>query len=410
MLVSIIITNYNYSKYLHRCVRSCLKQTLDDDKIEIILVDDNSTDNSIDVAKDYIKLPNFKIISMKKNMGVAYCSNIGLKNAKGKFVVRVDSDDYVTKEFTNFLSYYLIENAHILGVACDYYHIDDNEKKIKHISSKEFPVSCGIMYNKKKLLKFGGYNPKYFHREEEELRLRLGKKYIVHNLNLPLYRYRLHKNNKTKSNNYKDVYRRKIENSKKKKKKLFLSKNKLSKNIIAIIPARIGSKRLKNKNIYPLNGKPMIYWAIKAAKDSSLIKKTYVSSESKKILKIAKKYGAEKILRPKSLAKDNTYKIYAIRHAVEKIVKKTKNKPTIIVSLQANSPNVTTEDIDNSIIKLVNNNKNEIITIDKNLNQNAAIRTMKYNTVFQKSLSTYLGCIITDSADIHTIKDINKLK
>ena len=222
MLVSIIITNYNYSKYLHRCLRSCLKQTLDDDKIEIILVDDNSTDNSIDVAKDYIKLPNFKIISMKKNMGVAYCSNIGLKNAKGKFVVRVDSDDYVTKEFTNFLSYYLIENAHILGVACDYYHIDDNEKKIKHISSKEFPVSCGIMYNKKKLLKFGGYNPKYFHREEEELRLRLGKKYIVHNLNLPLYRYRLHKNNKTKSNNYKDVYRRKIENSKKKKKKFFL--------------------------------------------------------------------------------------------------------------------------------------------------------------------------------------------
>ena len=149
MLVSIIITNYNYSKYLHRCIRSCLKQSLDDNKFEIILVDDNSTDNSIEIAMDYIKLPNFKLISLKKNMGVAYCSNIGIKKAKGKYVIRVDSDDYVTNEFANFLSYYLNENSNILGVSCDYYLVNDEEKKIKHISATKYPVSCGIMYNKK---------------------------------------------------------------------------------------------------------------------------------------------------------------------------------------------------------------------------------------------------------------------
>ena len=410
MLVSIIITNYNYSKYLHRCIRSCLKQSLDDDKFEIILVDDKSTDNSVNLAQDYIKLPNFKLIVSKKNKGVAYCSNLGLNKAKGKYVVRVDSDDYVTKEFSNFLSYYLVENPNILGVSCDYYHVDDNEKKIKHISAKENPVSCGIMYDRKKLLRLGGYNPKFIHREEEELRVRLADKYNVHNIALPLYRYRMHKSNKTKSKNYKDEYKNKIINKKNIIKKNIISKSKFSKNITVIIPARSGSIRLKNKNIYPISGKPMLYWAINAAKNSKLVKNVYVSSENKKYLQISKNFGAKTILRPVRLSLNKVFKMQVIEHAVLEILKKTKKKPTIVVSLQANSPDITTEDIDNSIIKLIKQNKNEIISIDSNFNQNSAIRTMKYETVFQKSLSTYLGCIMTNSSDIHNKSDIKKLK
>ena len=57
------------------------------------------------------------------------------------------------------------------------------------------------MYNKKKILKLGLYNNKFKHREEEELRKRLGKKYILKNLNKTLYYYRMHKNNKTKNKN-----------------------------------------------------------------------------------------------------------------------------------------------------------------------------------------------------------------
>ncbi len=410
MLVSIIITNYNYSKYLHRSIRSCLKQTINDDDLEVILVDDNSSDKSLGIAKDYEKLPNFKVISTKKNMGVAYCSNLGLKNSKGKFVVRVDSDDYVTKEFANFLSYYLIENPSILGVACDYYHVDDNEKKINHLSAKTNPVSCGIMYNKKKLINLGGYNSKYLHREEEELRVRLGNKYKIHYLNIPLYRYRMHKSNKTKSNNYKELYREKIEKQKSILKKKLITGQKISKNIVAIIPARAGSKRLKNKNIYPINGRPMIYWSIKASKLSSLVNKTYVSSESEKILNLSKKFGAIPIRRSKKLSKDNIYKIDVIKNAVEIIEKRTKKKPTIIVSLQANSPNVTTEDIDNTIVKLIKNKKKEIISVDKNLNQNAAIRTIKYDALFENTLSTHFGCLITNSIDIHTKKDIKNFR
>ena len=154
----------------------------------------------------------------------------------------------------------------------------------------------------------------------------------------------------------------------------------------------------------------MIYWIINAALNSCLINSTYVTSESDKILKISKKYGAKIIKRPKNLSGNNIFKIDAIKHAVKEIVKKTKKKPTLIISLQANSPNTTSEEIDDSILKLIKFKKNELISIDKNYNQNAAIRTMKYDTVFQKTLSTYLGCLITDSSDIHNLKDLKKLE
>ncbi len=409
MLASIIITNYNYGNYLHRCIRSCLNQSLPADQFEIIVVDDSSNDNSDNIIEEYKSLPNFTYIKNKKNFGVAKSSNNAIRKSKGKFIVRVDSDDYVTREFTNILSYYLLENPEYLGAACDYYLVNDNGKKLVRLSSKKNPVSCGIMYNKKKLLKAGLYNPKFKHREEEELKIRLGTKYKIHHTNLPLYRYRMHRSNKTKTKDYSDKFKSKINNLKRNNFFKKYKNAKLLKNIAIIIPARIGSKRLKNKNIFKFKNKPMIFWAINAAKNIFLKSNTYVSSDSSKILKIAKTYGVKTIKRPKDLAKDKTFKIDVIRHAVNVIERKIKRKLNLIISLQANSPEVMPEDIENTLIHLVKYKRQEVISIDSNNNANAAIRTMKREAVFQKSLSTHLGCVETDISDIHTLNDINKI-
>ena len=96
------------------------------------------------------------------------------------------------------------------------------------------------------------------------------------------------------------------------------------KKIIAIIPARGGSKSIKNKNIANLFGKPLIYHSIKTAKDSKLIQKIIVSTDSNKIRSIALKYGAEvPFLRPKKLAKDSSKDFGVINHAI-KWLEKTK--------------------------------------------------------------------------------------
>ena len=151
----------------------------------------------------------------------------------------------------------------------------------------------------------------------------------------------------------------------------------------------------------------MIYWTIKAAKESGLVHYVYVSSENKKILKLSKKFGAKILLRPKHLSKDDVPKWDVIKYSLNQISKKF--KPDIVISLQANSPNVSCYDITNCLYALRKYNRNEIMSLDKNLMQNSAIRAVKYNYAFQNSLSTFSGGVINNAADIHFKSDLKKI-
>ena len=159
---------------------------------------------------------------------------------------------------------------------------------------------------------------------------------------------------------------------------------------VCIIPARGNSKRLKEKNIYKVWNKPMIFWSMNAAKKSKYIKNIYVSSENDKILKIAKNLKVKTIIRPEILSDDKVFKMDVIAHATKYIERKY-GKPDIVVSIQANSPEISVKDIDGAIKHMIKYDRHEVVSVDNNGNQNAAIRTMLYNTVFQRTLSTKVG-------------------
>lgn len=109
--------------------------------------------------------------------------------------------------------------------------------------------------------------------------------------------------------------------------------------IISIIPARSGSKGIKNKNIVKINSKPLIYFTIKQSLKTKLIQRTIVSTDSKKIAKISRKYGAEvPFLRPKSISND-TAKDYSFFSHLIKWLKKNENyTPDLIVQLRPTQP------------------------------------------------------------------------
>ena len=196
--VSIIITNYNYGKFLARSIRSCISQR--NVKNEVIVVDDCSTDNSLEVLEPFKK--DITIIENKKNLGVAGSSNAGIKAAKGQFVIRVDADDFVNKDMSYFMKTYFEANHDAFCVSCDYYLINNHEEVIERKYAEKDNISCGIMYRRDLLLQFGGYDDSMRHREEEELRKRLGEFYKIHHLKIPFYRYRMHNSNKTKEPEY----------------------------------------------------------------------------------------------------------------------------------------------------------------------------------------------------------------
>lgn len=92
---------------------------------------------------------------------------------------------------------------------------------------------------------------------------------------------------------------------------------------LCVIPAKLLSKRLPMKNIKVLFGKPVIYYSIKTALKSKLFSKVFVSTDSHKIAKLSKKYGADtSFLRPKSLTKINTPIVDVVKYAIKKFEKK----------------------------------------------------------------------------------------
>lgn len=119
-----------------------------------------------------------------------------------------------------------------------------------------------------------------------------------------------------------------------------------SRQIICLIPARGGSKGLKRKNIKLFAGEPLIAHTIKAAINSKLIDKVYVSTEDEEISQISKKYGSLVIKRPKELARDETKTIEVLIDFLNTL---NLNNDKIIILLQPTSPLRTTEDIDNAI-------------------------------------------------------------
>tara|TARA_B100001989_G_C24540681_1_gene467393 strand:- start:1914 stop:2624 length:711 start_codon:yes stop_codon:yes gene_type:complete len=138
------------------------------------------------------------------------------------------------------------------------------------------------------------------------------------------------------------------------------------KNILCIILARGGSKGVKNKNIKTLNNYPLIYYTIREAKKSKVFSKIIVSTEDKKIKKIAQKYGAEvPFLRPKNLAKDSSRAIDAIYYTFKKSEKIYGQRFDYIIELMCTNPLKKAKHIKDVAIKQILTNADSVIAVTK---------------------------------------------
>jgi CMP-N-acetylneuraminic acid synthetase len=178
--------------------------------------------------------------------------------------------------------------------------------------------------------------------------------------------------------------------------------------IIGFIPAKGHSNRLKNKNIYPVQGKPLIHWTIEAAQKSAFMKDIYVSTDSDRIKKSIKKFQVNIIDRPNTLSTDCAHKQDVLEHAIPLIEKET-GRVDIICMLQANSPQLQTQKIDEAIEKVLSDKKTvfECQSVNKSdLITDGAIRAFRRSCLKNKGLGPYLSVVLTDYIDVHTIEDI----
>ena len=190
--------------------------------------------------------------------------------------------------------------------------------------------------------------------------------------------------------------------------------------IVALVPARSGSKGIKDKNIKKLAGIPLIGWAIKSCKKSKLISKIIVSTDSIKYSKIAYKFGADQvIIRPKNISGDNSSDYQFITHAINRI----KFNFDLIAHIRPTTP-LREKGLIDRAIKIFNNEKSDALRSVHEMSETAYksfeivgknIKPLKFinftleklNNPRQKFPNTYVG---NGSIDIYKKKFILKNK
>ena len=202
MKFSIIITCFNRQKFISRCIRSALHQNgVERDSYEVIVVDDSSSDKSLEIISEFESM--VKVIVNKKNIGLSGSRNLGIKNSKGKYVLMLDSDDYISEYYLKFMGSFLDFNKSWSAVASDYTKINSKGKFLKRCSFNKEPIACGILYKRTSLFKTGLYNKKLRYLEDVDFREKYLKNYNINIVELPLYRYTIHSNSLTSRKNNK---------------------------------------------------------------------------------------------------------------------------------------------------------------------------------------------------------------
>ncbi len=136
----------------------------------------------------------------------------------------------------------------------------------------------------------------------------------------------------------------------------------MTKKIVAIIPARGGSKDLPGKLVINLAGKPLIAWTIEASLKSKYVTKTVVSSDDREILKISEEYGSEAIQRPVELANDTATSESVVKHTID-FLSARNELFDVLVLLQPTSPLRTSNDIDNALGIMLDTDATAIISV-----------------------------------------------
>lgn len=196
--ISVIVCSHNHEKWIERCIRSIAHQEdITPQDYEILVVNDGSTDNTAAVLQHLDSLSGLRLIHNDANLGLPVSLNMAIRQALGRYIVRVDSDDYVARRFLSLMRMFLNVNREYQAVAVDYLKVDKFENPIQRVNCFEHQIACGVMFRKECLFDIGLYDESFRMREGHDLRRRFEEKFKVGRLEFPLYKYRHHDHNRT---------------------------------------------------------------------------------------------------------------------------------------------------------------------------------------------------------------------
>ena len=196
--LSLVILNFNQSQRIDRAIRSCQNQFRTSFEIEIIIVDDGSTDESLAVLKEFEG--EVRLIRNPKNLGVGASSQIAFQAHTGNYFMRVDADDFLSPISCAALILALNTNQKHSFAYADHFRVNEKGFKQELVTIDNFNTlikhGAGVLYRSKDLDTVGGFDPDLRNCEDMDLLFKLYR-HGMHGIRvpLPLYRYYQHDSN-----------------------------------------------------------------------------------------------------------------------------------------------------------------------------------------------------------------------
>lgn len=282
--MTVYLTNYNYADYIEQSIESVLSQTYKN--FELIIIDDGSTDNSRNIISQYIERQNIRVI-FQENKGLTATNNIAVRAAQGKYIMRLDADDYLDTNALLVLVNAIEKSDQLALVFPDYYYINADgevtgqERRLdfqQEVTLLDQPAhgACTLI-RRDCLLEVGGYSADVSCQDGWDLWLKLTENFSVDNVNLPLFYYRRHGKNLTNDTDRLLEARAEIYKAHTKRTK------RPSLEVIAVLPTRGPTIDSNSQILSKLGNKPLIDWTIDAVLGSSMISELIVTTPDQNV-------------------------------------------------------------------------------------------------------------------------------
>ncbi|WP_243544274.1 glycosyltransferase family 2 protein [Pseudodesulfovibrio tunisiensis] len=296
--VTVYVVSHNYGTFLEQAIESVLRQSFDD--WELLLADDNSSDNSLEIMRLYRGDERVRILN-GEGRGLIPLANRVLREARGEYIIRLDADDFLDDHALLVMSNFLDRNPDVAMVFPDYYLIDkagiafsnirkESLAQVDHIQDTPPHGAC-TMIRRSVLDEIGGYDESISAQDGFYVWTRVKDGHKVRNINLPLFYYRQHGANLTGN-----IAR--ISHARQEIKKMACDERircgKTS--VVAVIPCRQNYDFTSAVWRERLGETSLLEIAIEKCLSTNLFSRVVVTADSRDVLPFFEKYGDDRLL------------------------------------------------------------------------------------------------------------------
>lgn len=338
--VTVYMPSHNYGRYIERAVESVFAQSMKD--WELIIIDDGSTDDTPERVKKYEGHARVRVVRQSQK-GLSVSNNIALRLANGRYLMRLDADDYLDENALLVMCSVLDRKPDVGLVYPDYWMVDDDGEILEAVRRKKIGSEARLLdlpahgactlFRKECLVELGGYEESIPCQDGYDLWLRFIERFKPDNVNVPLFYYRQHAGSLTKNarrilDTRAGIKRRLVQN---------LRDGRVPKTL-AIIPVAKRAHGLPDAAFAQAGGKPLLWHALSQALAAKTLDRVVVASNDPEALAYARRFkDVIAVERPDRLAVSGARIVETVHFVLDEL-KKKRYRPEAAMLLYPNCP------------------------------------------------------------------------